>query len=151
MRLNDAAGSVGLAAGALAPGVVVAGSGSEPGPFLLGAAFIGVGLGLSVAGVREARSHVQHEAAARGPQPHPLTGRGTFLLTIRRDSGFAVGAPLAGLLADAFGMPAAILVVAAATAGSGILVAIRMRGDDHLGAAPRTAGGAPTLPAQYRR
>lgn len=40
-----------------------------------------------------------------------------------RDSGYAVGAILAGLLADAFGLPLAILTIAALTALSGMLVA----------------------------
>jgi MFS family permease len=44
-----------------------------------------------------------------------------------RDAGFAVGAILAGILADACGITTAIWVVAALTAGSGCVVAIRMR------------------------
>lgn len=44
-----------------------------------------------------------------------------------RDLGFAFGALLAGLLADRFGMPAAIAVIAAITAGSGLVVLVRMR------------------------
>jgi MFS family permease len=43
-----------------------------------------------------------------------------------RDVGFAVGAVLAGLLADRFGMPAAIVAIAAITAGSGFIVLVRM-------------------------
>ncbi len=43
-----------------------------------------------------------------------------------RDLGFAVGAVLAGILADAFGMAAAIWVVAALTAASGWVVLVRM-------------------------
>ena len=45
---------------------------------------------------------------------------------LRRDDGFAVGALLAGAVADAFGILAAIWVVAALTAASGLVVAIRM-------------------------
>jgi MFS family permease len=44
-----------------------------------------------------------------------------------RDLGFAVGAIVAGLVADAAGMASAIWVVAAITAGSGLLVLVRMR------------------------
>jgi MFS family permease len=44
-----------------------------------------------------------------------------------RDLGFAVGAILVGLLADRFDARVAILVVAALTAGSGVIVAVRMR------------------------
>jgi MFS family permease len=43
-----------------------------------------------------------------------------------RDLGYAVGALLAGLLADAFGMDTAIGAVAAITAASGAIVALRM-------------------------
>jgi predicted MFS family arabinose efflux permease len=50
--------------------------------------------------------------------------RGVYRLW--RDLGFAVGALLAGMVADRFGMPAAIWVVAVLTAASGILVLIRM-------------------------
>ena len=44
-----------------------------------------------------------------------------------RDLGFAVGAILVGLLADRFDARVAILAVAALTAASGVIVAIRMR------------------------
>lgn len=44
-----------------------------------------------------------------------------------RDSGYAVGALLAGLLADRFGVPWAIAGIAAITFGSGSLVLARMR------------------------
>jgi MFS family permease len=44
-----------------------------------------------------------------------------------RDLGFAIGALLAGVIADWFGIPAAIGVVAALTAGSGLIVLVRMR------------------------
>jgi MFS family permease len=44
-----------------------------------------------------------------------------------RDLGFVVGAIVAGLLADRAGMPFAIGVIAAVTAGSGLLVLVRMR------------------------
>jgi MFS family permease len=43
-----------------------------------------------------------------------------------RDLGFAIGAVLAGVIADRLGMPAAIWIVAALTAASGIVVLIRM-------------------------
>jgi len=43
-----------------------------------------------------------------------------------RDTGFAVGALLAGLVADLAGLEAAIWVIAALTAASGLLVAVRM-------------------------
>jgi MFS family permease len=57
-----------------------------------------------------------------------------------RDLGFAVGAVLAGLAADRFGMPVAIGIVAFLTAGSGLLVLVRM-GDTR--ASQRDALAAP--------
>jgi MFS family permease len=44
-----------------------------------------------------------------------------------RDLGFAIGALVAGLIADALGMPPAIAAVAALTAASGLVVLVRMR------------------------
>ena len=43
-----------------------------------------------------------------------------------RDGGFAVGALLAGIVADALGLGAAIWTVAVLTALSGLVVAVRM-------------------------
>jgi MFS family permease len=43
-----------------------------------------------------------------------------------RDAGFAVGALLAGLVADLAGLDAAVWVIAALTAASGLVVAVRM-------------------------
>jgi hypothetical protein len=44
-----------------------------------------------------------------------------------RDLGFAIGAVVVGLIADATGIASAIWVVAAITSGSGVVVLIRMR------------------------
>jgi MFS family permease len=57
-----------------------------------------------------------------------------------RDLGYAVGAVLAGVLADVFAMPVAILVVAALTLASGLVVAGRL---PETRAAPRPAAAAP--------
>jgi MFS family permease len=43
-----------------------------------------------------------------------------------RDAGFAIGAVLAGIVADRLGIPAAVWVVAALTGASGVIVLIRM-------------------------
>jgi MFS family permease len=43
-----------------------------------------------------------------------------------RGTGFAVGALLAGLVADLAGLEAAVWVIAVLTAASGLLVAVRM-------------------------
>ncbi len=270
MGLNEAAGYLGVAATALATGYIAATYGLRPGPFLLGAAYIALGLGLSVFAVKETRGHARLEAAshkaAHAGAHGELSNREIFTLTsfrdkslssvsqagmvnnlndglawglfpllfaaaglsigqigilaavypavwgagqlvtgalsdrigrkplivggmliqaaalgmvafgtgfglwlaaavllgagtamvyptllaaigdvahpqwrarsvgiyrLWRDGGFAVGALLAGILADAYGIPAAVAVVGALTALSGVLVAVRMRGTDH--------------------
>ncbi|MFI7483825.1 MFS transporter [Kocuria sp. M1R5S2] len=272
MGLNEAAGYLGVAATAMATGYLAAHYGLRPAPFLLGAAYIALGLGLSVLAVRETRDHARLEAAdhtdahagahgglsnrevlaltsfrdrslssvsqagmvnnlndglAWGLFPvlfaaaglslgqigilaaaYPAVwgagqlatgalsdrwGRKVFIVTgmllqavalglvavgstfavwlvasvllgsgtamvyptllaaigdvahptwrarsvgvyrLWRDGGFAVGAVVSGLVADAFGIPAAVAVVAALTAASGGVVAVRMRGSDHPG------------------
>jgi MFS family permease len=71
--------------------------------------------------------------AAIGDVAHPeWRARSVGIYRLWRDGGFAVGALLSGLLADAFGIPAAVAVVGALTAASGLVVAARMRGSDHL-------------------
>jgi MFS family permease len=65
--------------------------------------------------------------AAIGDVAHP-SWRASSLGTYRfwRDAGFVVGAVASGAIADAFGIRAAILSIAAVTAGSGVVVAVRM-------------------------
>ena len=65
--------------------------------------------------------------AAIGDVAHPswrATAVGVYRLW--RDTGFAVGALLAGVIADLAGLEAAVWVVAALTAASGLVVAVRM-------------------------
>jgi len=66
--------------------------------------------------------------AAIGDVAHPswrASAVGVYRLW--RDSGYAIGALLSGLIADALGMNIAISVVAALTFASGLIVAFRMR------------------------
>lgn len=66
--------------------------------------------------------------AAIGDVAHPRwRGAAVGVYRLWRDLGFAVGAVLAGTLADLYSLSTAILVVAAITAASGIDVALRMR------------------------
>jgi MFS family permease len=66
--------------------------------------------------------------AAIGDVAHPswrASAVGVYRLW--RDLGYAIGALLAGVVADAFGLRAAIGLVAAITFGSGLVAALRMR------------------------
>jgi MFS family permease len=62
MGLNEAAGYLAVAATALASGYLAARYGLRPAPFLLGAAYAALGLGLSTLAVRETRGHAHHQA-----------------------------------------------------------------------------------------
>ena len=65
--------------------------------------------------------------AAIGDVAHPAwRARAVGTYRLWRDAGFAVGAVLAGVLADLYGVRAAIGVIAALTALSGAVVAVRM-------------------------
>ncbi len=66
--------------------------------------------------------------AAIGDVAHPswcASSVGVYRLW--RDMGYAVGALLAGMVADAFGLSAATFTIAAMTFASGVVVALRMR------------------------
>jgi MFS family permease len=65
--------------------------------------------------------------AAIGDVAHPSwRARSVGVYRLWRDGGFAVGALLAGVLADAFDITVAIWAIAALTAASGIVVLVRM-------------------------
>jgi MFS family permease len=65
--------------------------------------------------------------AAVGDVAHPSwRARSVGVYRLWRDGGFAVGAILAGVIADVLGLSAAIYAVAAITAVSGIVVMVRM-------------------------
>jgi MFS family permease len=72
MGLNEFAGYLAVAAGALATGWVAAAHGLRPQPFYLGVAFAVAGLALSALLVRDTTHHVRHEAASAGSPPGPL-------------------------------------------------------------------------------
>jgi MFS family permease len=78
--------------------------------------------------------------AAVGDVAHPAwRASAVGVYRLWRDAGFAVGALVAGVVADALGMRAAIWTVAALTALSGLGVALRMyetRRQDDLVATP---------------
>jgi MFS family permease len=65
--------------------------------------------------------------AAVGDVAHPAwRARAVGTYRLWRDGGFAVGALLAGILADLYGVRTAVGAVAALTALSGVIVAVRM-------------------------
>lgn len=65
--------------------------------------------------------------ASIGDVAHPAwRGSAVGIYRLWRDLGYAVGALLAGVLADVFGMSTAIGVIAVLTAASGVVVALRM-------------------------
>src|SRR5216110_3794791 len=68
MGLNEAAGYGAVAITALATGYLAAAYGLRPAPFLLGAAYIALGLGLSAAAVKETHGHARAEARQRGAE-----------------------------------------------------------------------------------
>jgi len=66
--------------------------------------------------------------AAVGDVAHPAwRASAVGVYRLWRDLGYAAGAVLAGLVADALGLDAALWAVAAVTAASGLVVALRMR------------------------
>lgn len=88
MGLNEAAGYGAVAATALATGFIASSSGLRPGPFLLGLAYAGLGLGLSALFVRETSGHARLEAATHPsiPQLHAgMSTREVFAVTSWRE------------------------------------------------------------------
>src|SRR5205807_8331262 len=83
--------------------------------------------------------------AAIGDVAHPAwRARSVGVYRLWRDGGFAVGAILAGVLADIFGVTTAIWAVAALTGLSGLVVALRMY-ETHPRSAPPTSADERTI------
>jgi MFS family permease len=79
--------------------------------------------------------------ASIGDVAHPAwRARAVGIYRLWRDGGFAAGALLAGIVADLLGVRAAVWAVAALTAVSGLVVAVRMYETHHQPAPP---GGPP--------
>jgi MFS family permease len=86
MGLNESAGYGAVAVTALATGYLAAAHGLRPAPFLLGAAYIALGLGLSATAVRETRGHARHEASTHaGAASEHLSTREITVLTSFRE------------------------------------------------------------------
>ncbi|MDP3235392.1 MAG: MFS transporter [Myxococcales bacterium] len=115
---------------ALGIGVVIMSMGF--GGFALGAALLGVGTAMVYPTL----------LAAIGDVAHPswrASSVGVYRLW--RDLGYAIGALLAGVVADALGLPSAMWAVAALTFASGVVVAVRMQ--ETLQRAPGDAAQRP--------
>ena len=99
-------------------------------PWALGAVILGAGTAMVYPTL----------LAAIGDVAHPSwRARSVGVYRLWRDGGFAVGALLAGILADLISIEAAIYTVAALTALSGLVVAARMYETHHP---PTTAGSS---------
>ena len=113
----------------------------------LSSAFAGFAAGAALLGIGTAMVYPTLLAAV-GDVAHPswrASAVGVYRLW--RDLGYAVGALLAGVTADALGLSAALWVVAAITCASGLLVSVRMTETLGLGAPtrPRSQGAGPPM------
>jgi MFS family permease len=108
-----------IAGGMLIQAVAIAWIAATTGfaPWALGAVVLGLGTAMVYPTLLAAIGDVAHPAWR-------ASSVGVYRLW--RDGGFAVGALLAGIVADAYGMDTAIWTVAAITALSGLGVALRM-------------------------
>jgi MFS family permease len=119
--LSDVLGRKWLIAGGQfteAAGLLVIASGDTFAVWAVGSAMFGAGTAMAYPTL----------IAAVGDVAHPSwRGAAVGVYRLWRDIGFAVGAVLAGVLADLYSIGTAIVVVAAITAASGLDVAGRMR------------------------
>jgi MFS family permease len=119
--LSDRIGRKGLIAGGLLlQAAAIAGIAATSGFWAWFAASVGLGVGTAM---------VYPTLLAAVADVADPAWRGSALGVYRmwRDLGFAAGAILVGVIADRAGMATAIAVVAAITAGSGVVVLLRMR------------------------
>ena len=100
-----------------AAAITVIGTASASAGFAAGAILLGIGTAMVYPTLLAAVGDVAHPAWR-------ASAVGVYRLW--RDLGYAIGALLAGVTADAFGLTAAILVVAAVTFASGLVSAVRM-------------------------
>ena len=110
-----------------AAGIAVTAATSSFAMFAVGALLLGAGTAMVYPTLLAAIGDVAHPAWR-------ASAVGVYRLW--RDLGYAIGALLAGIIADAFGLAAAIWLVAAVTLGSGVIAALRM---------------SETLPAYHRQ
>ena len=133
------AGGMGVQAGGIA--IIAATTGF--GPWAAGSALLGVGTAMVYPTL----------LAAIGDVAHPswrASAVGVYRLW--RDGGYALGAILAGVIADRWGLTAAVWAIAALTAASGLVAAVRMyethRRTPPTPKPPSGDGGAETQPVR---
>jgi MFS family permease len=109
-----------IAAGQLteAAGLMVIAVGTDFGVWAAGSVLFGAGTAMAYPTLIAAVSDVAHPS---------WRGAAVGVYRLWRDIGFAVGALLAGFLADLYSIKTAIIVIAVITAISGIDVTLRMR------------------------
>lgn len=106
----------GMLVQALAMGLIAAGS--SFGAWLAAAALLGLGTAMVYPTLLAAIADVADPA---------WRGSAVGVYRLWRDLGFAVGAIVAGVIADVAGMTSAIFAIAGITAASGLIVLVRMR------------------------
>jgi len=125
--LSDRIGRKWLIAGGQlteAVGLLVIAAGDTIGVWAVGSALFGAGTAMAYPTL----------IAAVGDVAHPAwRGAAVGVYRLWRDVGFAVGAVLAGTLADLYSIATAIVVVAVVTAVSGVDVIVRMRETHRVG------------------
>lgn len=109
------------------------------GGFAAGAALLGAGTAMVYPTLLAAIGDVAHPAWR-------ASSVGVYRLW--RDLGYAVGALVAGAVADAFGLGAAMWLITGLTFASGAVVAARMRETVRAAALPALAQPVTALPAQ---
>jgi MFS family permease len=119
--LSDSLGRKGFIVGGMwcqAAGIAATTVGSQFAVFAIGAVLLGIGTAMVYPTL----------LAAIGDVARPswrASAVGVYRLW--RDLGYAIGALLAGVMADAFGVQAAIALIGMLTFASGVVVAVRMR------------------------
>jgi MFS family permease len=119
--LSDRLGRKWLIAGGMwvqAAGIAVIVTSAQLAGFALGAVLLGIGTAMVYPTLLAAIADVAHPS---------WRGSAVGVYRLWRDLGYAVGALLAGITADALGISAAIWVIAGVTFASGLVVAARMR------------------------
>ncbi|RSM80880.1 MFS transporter [Kibdelosporangium aridum] len=129
MGLNEAAGYAAVAITAAATGYLAARYGLRPAPFLLGAAYVALGLGLTVFFVHETREHARLEARGHVATHAGLTNREVFGHTSVREPALSAAsqAGMVNNLNDGLAMglfPILFVAAGLSIADMGILTAL---------------------------